>query len=80
MVDVARRHRVQSSTLAWWRWKLSSEPASAPTFLPIVVRDATESTTSVSGAVELRLRDLCIRIAQGTDVAYIAALVDALRR
>lgn len=79
MVDVARRHRVQSSTLAWWRWKLSTEPPQTPSFLPIVVRDATEGTTS-TGTVELRLRDLCIRVAQDTDVAYVAALVEALRR
>jgi hypothetical protein len=29
--------------------------------------------------IELRVRDVVIRIASGSDVAYIAALVDALR-
>ena len=76
--DVARRHRVQAKTLTWWRWKLRSTRNSAVSarFLPIVVKQAE---TRFDSFIELRVRDVTVRVVGGTDVAYVAALVDALR-
>lgn len=76
VAEVARRHRVQPGTLSWWRWKLKT-PA-RPMLLPVVVRSrATAAETTAS--IELRIGDVIIRLTGGTDVAYIAKLVDALR-
>ena len=77
VADVARRHRVQPRTLSWWRWKLRSDDRRSPLLLPVVVRRAEPPAEAVS--VELRIRDVIIRVACGSDVAYLAALVAALR-
>lgn len=79
IVDVARRHRVQPGTLTWWRWKLGTLPRVKPRFLPVVVSPSSQSPDAVSGAIELRIRDVIIRIGSDTDVLYVAALVQALR-
>ena len=76
VVDVARRHRVQSRTLSWWRWKLRNDGAIKAEFLPVVVSSQQHATAC---PIELRIHDLIIRVATDTDVAYVAALVDALR-
>jgi transposase-like protein len=73
LVDVARRHRVQPRTLSWWRWKLKSEGQRDPLLLPVVV------ASDDSGVVEVRVGDLIMRVACGTDVTYVASLVAALR-
>ena len=84
VVEVARRHGVSDRTLAWWCWKLRGErrrtavEAEAPRLLPVVLRDRG----IVSGAapkVVVEWRDVRVRVAPGTDVAYVAALVGALR-
>jgi transposase-like protein len=76
VAEVARRHRVQPRTLSWWRWKLRSEGSIDARLLPVVVRPAARV---VPVPIELQVRDLIIRVACDTDVAYVAALVDALR-
>ena len=78
VVDVARRHRLQPKTLSWWRWKLRSDDRRDPLLLPVVLSD-TELREQPS-PIELHVRDVVIRVACGSDVAYLAALVDALRR
>ena len=77
IADVARRHRVRPETLTWWRWKLRTLPPEEPRFLPVVVKRPQAIVDA--GAIELRIRDVIIRIAGETDVTYIAALVQALR-
>lgn len=78
IADVARRHRVQPRTLTWWRWKLGSEDRRRePVLLPVVVRRREQP--SEPPAIELRIGDVIIRVGTGSDVAYIAALVGALR-
>ncbi len=48
--------------------------------LPIVLRRPTPIAVAEDGSpIELRVRDVIIRVASGSDVAYVAALVDALR-
>jgi transposase-like protein len=78
IADVARRHRVQAKTLTWWRWKLRGTRVAAVNarFLPVVVGQAEARVESV---IELRVRDVTVRLLGGSDVAYVAALVDALR-
>ena len=77
IAEVARRHRVRPKTLSWWRWKLRSESSAAsPRLLPIVVR---RTVTSESAPIELRVRDVVVRVECGSDLTYLAALVEALR-
>lgn len=75
---VARRHRVQAKTLTWWRWKLRGARGRSvdARLLPVVVKQAEARVESV---IEVRVRDVAIRILGGSDVGYVAALVDALR-
>lgn len=79
IADVARRHRVQPRTLTWWRWKLRSEADSETALLPVVVRSDQRQRLSGPAVVELSIGDVVIRVAGGTDVEYVAALVEALR-
>ena len=44
-------------------------------FLPVVVRDLVP----VSGAVELAVADVQLRVPVGTDTSYVAELTQALR-
>ena len=80
LADVARRYGVQPRTLSWWRWKLRSEGAQVPRFLPVVTRASTAATIAAPSVVQLRISDVSIRVRTGTDVTYVAALIDALRR
>lgn len=75
IADVARHYRVQPRTLSWWKWRLRTQGQS-PLLLPVVVRRAVPESTAT---IELCVRDVSIRVGSDTDVAYIAALVDALR-
>lgn len=77
IADVARRHRVQPRTLSWWRWKLRTDGRADARFLPVVV--SSKAAPADETPLELRIRDVVIRVATDTDVAYVAALVDALR-
>ena len=79
MADVARRHRVQPGTLSWWRWKLRTSAPSKPVLLPVVVRAAAMEGSSSDRSIELGVGDLIVRVPIGTDVAYVAQLVAALR-
>jgi hypothetical protein len=80
VADVARRQRVQPRTLSWWRWKLRSDERVEARFLPLVVRTTAASVVSSESEVELRIRDVTIRVRTDVDVAYVASLVDAIRR
>jgi len=80
IADVARRYGVQPRTLTWWRWKLRSEGVQVTRFLPVVTRASTAAPVAVPTVVQLRISDVSIRVRTGTDVTYVAALVDALRR
>ena len=80
LADVARRYGVQPRTLSWWRWKLRSEGAQVPRFLPVVTPPSTAAAVAPPGVVQLRISDVSIRVRTGTDVSYVATLIDALRR
>jgi transposase-like protein len=77
---VARRIGVRPRTLTWWRWKLGAErvaPKKKETRLvPVVV----EALPIESGsAIEIAIRDVRLRVVAGTDVRYVASLIDAVR-
>ncbi len=81
---VSKRHGVRPKTLSWWRWKLNQAPSpparkrGKAEFLPVVV---SEGYAGRGGEVlEVLVDDVRVRLESGTDVAYVARLVDALRR
>lgn len=81
---VSKRHGVRPKTLSWWRWKLNQAPNPSTRkrrkadFLPVVV---TERNAGRGGdLLEVLFDDVRVRLESGTDVAYVARLVDALRR
>jgi transposase-like protein len=76
---VALRHGVRPRTLMWWRWRLRHEPHSevvTPRLLPVVVEGHGGPPLH---RVEVAVGDVRLRVETGTDVAYVAALVGALR-
>ena len=75
VADVARRHHVQPGTLSWWRWKLRGARRE-PLLLPVVVRHPVVEGVDT---IEVRVGDLSVRVRSGSDVAYVAALIAALR-
>ncbi len=81
---VAKRHGVRARTLTWWRWKLKRDGAlvvrQAPRLLRVVTKDGPVGGNHRAGAVELAVGDIRVRVEPGTDVQYVAALVDAFRR
>ena len=81
--DVAVEHGVKFKTLQWYVWRLRgsskrTELEPEPELVPVVVR---EPSIRVGSAREVRidLDDLTVRVEQGTDPSYVAALVGALR-
>jgi transposase-like protein len=83
---VARRHGVEARSLTWWRWRLrrdlaekakATTKARAPRLLPVVVEAGAVAASSV---IEIAVGDLRVRVQPGTEVGYVAALVEALRR
>lgn len=78
VASVAQRHRVRAKTLAWWRWKLGGARKRSvhARLLPVVVKQAE---TPFESFIELRIRDVTMRVSGSADLAYVAALVDALR-
>ncbi len=76
---VAVRHGVRPRTLMCWRWRLRHEPehgVASPQLLPVVVES---HGVAPSHRVEIAVADVRLRVEAGTDVAYVAALVGALR-
>jgi hypothetical protein len=78
--DVARRLGVRPRTLAWWCWQLGRKKTARRTrraeFLPVVTSGAPPI---VATRLELDANGVRIRVDVGTDVQYVAALVNALR-
>jgi hypothetical protein len=81
---VSKRHGVCPKTLSWWRWKLSQGAARTVrkrrenALLPVVVTDG-----HIAGGgelLEVAVDDVRVRLESGTDVAYVARLINALRR
>lgn len=74
-IDVAARHRVRVSTLRWWCWQLRSESAaSGLRLVPVVAQSLLPSRH-----IEIAVGSAALRVEEGTDVAYVAALARALK-
>jgi len=72
---VARRHNVSNSALSYWVSK--AKKASAPSaFLPVRLAPPRVASSSV---LELRIDALRLRFPVGTEPAYLASLLAALR-
>lgn len=50
-----------------------------PRLLPVSLTPVVEPTVSTAPVIELCVRDITLRVAVGTDVRYVAALLGALR-
>lgn len=76
-----RRRGVRRGTLYWWRWKLGTperEPSTGAAVRLLAVAISSIAPT-VAGSVVIHVSDLRVHVEAGTDVAYVAALVEALR-
>ena len=79
------RHRLSVRTFTWWRWHLLGNSAATTRpkekkvrLLAVDVKPALMTPTA-PGAVHIRMADLDVRVEIGTDLGYVAALVEALR-
>jgi hypothetical protein len=83
---VAGRYGVNASTLKWWRTKLRREMKSAPRLVPVVVRPLAPKVRSAevrsggNAPIEIVAGTTLLRIAVGSDIEYVRALVVALGR
>jgi hypothetical protein len=79
-----RRRGIRRSTLSWWRWKLGRSRRSATTdaairLLPVAVSPSSGVEPAAARGIVIRVADLQVHVETGTDVAYVAALVEAVR-
>ena len=82
LYQIAERHRVNPSTLAWWRTVIRREERAAlPAMLPVVVHPAPVAEALPAGThVDLLVAGATLRVPVGADVQYVAALARALER
>jgi hypothetical protein len=78
----AQRERIAVSTLRWWSAKLSRARRAkhgSTTIAPIEITVPSVATESRTGGktIEIATGSVVIRVEVGTDVAYVAALVQA---
>ena len=84
--SVARRHGVNAGTLKWWRTKLRREMTSGPRLVPLVVRPLAPKVRSAevrsggNASIEIVAGKTIVRVAVGSDIEYVKALVVALGR
>jgi hypothetical protein len=78
------RRGIRRSTLYWWRWKLGASRRSSGTetairLLPVSVSAGSRSELHDSRGIAIHVAGVQVHVETGTDVAYVAALVEALR-
>lgn len=77
------KRRIRARTLTWWRWRLRGEaharPEAESVRLVAVDLQTPVAPMPLDRAVYVRVADVDVRIEVGTDVAYVADLVGALR-
>ena len=82
MVAVAKRHGVKPATLAWWKWRLTSDTKRRRVVRPQLVRVMTSEAMTVATTpqyVELSVDGVGIRVEVRCEVEYVARLVRAIR-
>ena len=77
----ARQHGLNARTLAWWRWKLSDQPATpsecAPGFFPVLVSEPATSPPRPQRSLHVSLmfaNGTTMRFDEAMDVEDIAEL------
>jgi hypothetical protein len=82
MARFCARHRLSPGTFAWWRWRLRDEQpdgAERGEVRLVAVDIPTAPAADAASTIRIGLGALDVHVEVGTDVAYVAALVDALR-
>jgi hypothetical protein len=79
-----RRRGIRRSTLYWWRWKLGAlrrRPGgdTAIRLLPVAVSAGISLEPPAARVIVIHVADLQVQVESGTDVAYVASLVAAIR-
>jgi len=79
-----RRRGIRRSTLYWWRWKLgasrrSSTSDTAVRLLPVTVSASRGFEGAAAHGIVIHVATLQVHVETGTDVAYVTALIEALR-
>jgi hypothetical protein len=79
-----RRRGIRRSTLYWWRWKLGASRRSprrdgAIRLLPVTVSTGVSLEAPAVAAIVIHIGGLQVHVEPGTDVAYVASLLDAIR-
>lgn len=76
------RSGIARSTFAWWRWELGgarTKPRARDAVRLVTVDVAPPIVAQKGGAIRIELSDAVLHVDVGTDVAYVGALVGALR-
>jgi hypothetical protein len=79
-----RRRGIRRSTLYWWRWKLgasrrSSRSDTAVRLLPVRVSPSRDPEPAAAHGIVIHVANLQVHVEAGTDVAYVATLLEAIR-
>ena len=80
------RRGLKAETLQWWRWKLQrAEPVSrnAKASFRLMPVDVIESAAAADvwnpASIDVSVGDIAVRVPVGTEPAYVASLIAALR-
>jgi hypothetical protein len=79
-----RRRGIRRSTLYWWRWKLGEsrrKPGreTAIRLLPVAVSPDIPPESPAARGIVIHVVGLLVHVEPGTDVAYVASLIEAIR-
>jgi Transposase len=79
-----RRRGLRRSTLYWWRWKLGGSKRrpgreTAIRLLPVAVSPGISIEPPAAPGIVIHVASLQVRVEPGTDVAYVASLIEAIR-
>lgn len=78
------KRQISPRTFAWWRWQLRDERRAVPArenvrLIAVDVAPPSVEEHAADRAVRIAFAGLDLHVAVGTDVAYVGALVGALR-
>ena len=85
VTSVARRHGANPSMVFGWRKRLLEEqrPPAPPTFMPVALPTATQSTHAATETPTIDLAFACgarLRVTGAVDADLVAGIVKALKR
>lgn len=72
---IAAQHGIHASRLAYWAKQIEQTRDEEPTATFVAV---PVDTAAASGAIELQVDGVVVRLREGTDARYVAQLVKAL--